>query len=178
MYKVVTTKSFAKALSRLPVNWQRRIVEKIKEVAADPYARHNNVTKLEGRDGYRLRIGDWRVIYELHDDRFELWALEVGDKGRNLLMRVETITRKGKEFAVIPVGALQKLMEDAEMLADVKAYDAAKARLDDGEDELIPLEITERRLKGEPALRIWREHRKLTQERLPGKGKGVAALES
>ena len=59
---------------------------------------------------------------------------------------------------------LQKLMEDAEMLADVKAYDAAKARLDAGEDELIPLEITERRLKGEPALRIWREHRKLTQE--------------
>ena len=48
------------------------------------------------------------------------------------------------------------MMEAAEMLADVKAYDAAKARLDDGEDELIPLEITERKLKGEPALRIWR----------------------
>lgn len=81
-------------------------------------------------------------------------------------MRVETIIRRGKEFAVIPVAALQKLMEDAEMLADVKAYDVAKARLEDGEDELIPLEITERRLRGEPALRTWREHRKLTQERL------------
>ena len=81
-------------------------------------------------------------------------------------MRVETITRKGKEFALIPVRALQKLMEDAEMLADVKAYDAAKARLEDGSDELIPLEITERRLRGEAPLRIWREHRKLTQEQL------------
>jgi hypothetical protein len=30
-------------------------------------------------------------------------------------------------------------MEDAEMLADVKAYDAAKARLEDGDDELVPL---------------------------------------
>jgi hypothetical protein len=39
-------------------------------------------------------------------------------------------------------------MDDAEMLADVKAYDAAKARLEDGADELIPLEITERRLEG------------------------------
>jgi hypothetical protein len=48
-----------------------------------------------------------------------------------------------------------KLMEDAEMLADVKAYDAAKARLEHGEDELIPLEISERRLRGEAALRIW-----------------------
>jgi hypothetical protein len=38
------------------------------------------------------------------------------------------------------------------MLADVKAYDAAKARLrsKDGEDELIPLEITERRLRESP----------------------------
>jgi hypothetical protein len=88
-------------------------------------------------------------------------------------MRVETITRKGREFAVIPVEHLQRLMEDAEMLADVKAYDAPKARLEDGEDELIPLEITERRLRGEAALRIWREYRKLTRERLaarPGEG--------
>jgi len=91
-------------------------------------------------------------------------------------VRVETITRKGKEFALIPVRALQKLMEDAEMLADVKAYDAAKARLDDGSDELIPLEITERRLHGEPALRIWREHRKLTQEQLAKKARVSRAL--
>jgi DNA-binding XRE family transcriptional regulator len=71
---------------------------------------------------------------------------------------------------------LQKLMKDAEMLADVKAYDAAKRRLDDGSDELIPLEITERRLKGEPALRIWREHRKLTQEQLAKKARVSRAL--
>ncbi len=77
---------------------------------------------------------------------------------------------------MIPLTALQKLMEDSEMLADVKAYDAARARLDSGEDELIPLEITERRLRGEPALRIWREHRKLTQERLAKKAKVSRAL--
>ena len=80
-YQVVTTKSFAKALFRLPANWQKRIVAKIREVAADPYAQHNNVTRLQGRDGYRLRVGDLRVIYELHDDRLELWALEVGARG-------------------------------------------------------------------------------------------------
>jgi DNA-binding XRE family transcriptional regulator len=94
----------------------------------------------------------------------------------NLLMRIETITRKGREFAVIAMKDLRRLMEDAEMLADVRAYDAAKARLEDGEDELIPLEITERRLRGEAALRIWREHRKLTQERLAKKAKVSRAL--
>jgi mRNA interferase RelE/StbE len=81
MYTVVTTQSFAKALSRLPLNWQRRIVGKIKEVAVDPYAKHNNVAKLQGRDGYRLRVGDWRIIYRLQDDRLELWVLEVGARG-------------------------------------------------------------------------------------------------
>jgi DNA-binding XRE family transcriptional regulator len=91
-------------------------------------------------------------------------------------MHIETVTRKGREFALIPVKDLQKLMKDAEMLADVKTYDAAKARLEDGEDELIPLEITERRLKGEAALRVWREYRKLTQERLAKKAKVSRAL--
>jgi DNA-binding XRE family transcriptional regulator len=91
-------------------------------------------------------------------------------------MRVETITRKGKEFAVIPVERLQKLLDVAEMLADVKAYDAAKARLEDGEDELIPLEITERRLRGEAPLRIWREYRKVTQEQLAKKSRVSRAL--
>ena len=81
-------------------------------------------------------------------------------------MRIERITRRGKEFAVIPVEDLRRLMDNAEMLADVRAYDAAKGRLDRGEDELIPLEITERRLAGESPVKIWRDHRALTQEAL------------
>ena len=58
-----------------------------------------------------------------------------------------------------------------EMLADVRAYDAAKARLEVGDDELIPLEVTERRLRGEAALRIWREYRQFTQEQLAKRSK-------
>jgi mRNA interferase RelE/StbE len=72
---------FVQSLSKLPLNLQKRIVSKINLVAANPYGRHNKVTKLQGRRGYRLRIGDWRVIYDLHDDRLELWALEVGPRG-------------------------------------------------------------------------------------------------
>ena len=81
MYNVVTTRLFDNAIAKLPANWQRRIVAKIKEVAADPYAPNNNLKKLQGRDGYRLRIGDWRVIYELHDDRLVMLVLEVGPRG-------------------------------------------------------------------------------------------------
>jgi DNA-binding XRE family transcriptional regulator len=67
-------------------------------------------------------------------------------------------------------------MEDAEMLTDVRAYHAAKARLEDRSAELIPLEITQRRLRGEPALRIWRVHRKLTREQLAKKVRVSRAL--
>ena len=81
MYRVVTTKSFGKALAKLPLNWQKRIVAKIREVAANPYAPTNNLTKLQGRDGYRLRVGDWRVIYELQDDSLVMLVLEVGPRG-------------------------------------------------------------------------------------------------
>jgi len=81
-------------------------------------------------------------------------------------MGIEKITRHGQEFAVLPMDDLKRLMEDAEMLADVKAYDAAKLRLNRGEDELIPLELSERRIAGESAVKLWREHRGLTQETL------------
>lgn len=81
MYRVVTTKSFDKALARLPLNLQKRIVAKVKEVAVDPYAPNNNLTKLQGRDGYRLRVGDWRVIYELQDERLVMLVLDMGPRG-------------------------------------------------------------------------------------------------
>jgi len=73
-------------------------------------------------------------------------------------------------------------MEEAEMLADVKAYDGAKACFEDGENEIPPLEIIEGRLSGDRALRIWREHRKLTQEQPAKKSKVshvlIAAIET
>jgi ribosome-binding protein aMBF1 (putative translation factor) len=97
-------------------------------------------------------------------------------------MHIEKITRHGEVFAVLPMDELKKLMDDAEMLADVKAYDAVKARIERGEEELIPLEIVERRLAGESTVKIWREHRELTQEDLAKRSKVsrpmIAAIES
>jgi DNA-binding XRE family transcriptional regulator len=97
-------------------------------------------------------------------------------------MRIEKIIRDGKEFAVLPMAKLKKLMIDAEMLVDVMAYDEAKQRLARGEDELIPLELIERRLAGENPMKIWREYRGLTQEALAKRSKVsrpmIAAIET
>ncbi len=81
VYTVVTTREFDKVFARIPLNWQKRIIEKIRGVADDPNAPNINLTKLQGREGYRLRVGDWRVIYELQDQRLVMLVLQVGSRG-------------------------------------------------------------------------------------------------
>ncbi|MEZ5690526.1 MAG: helix-turn-helix transcriptional regulator [Rickettsiales bacterium] len=81
-------------------------------------------------------------------------------------MNIETIVHDGKKLAVIPINELKKLLSDSEALADIRAYDIAKARLEDGDDEVIPFELSEARVNGENMLKKWRQYRKLTQENL------------
>jgi mRNA interferase RelE/StbE len=65
-YRIETTKAFDKHLARLPVSVQTRILERVRRVAENPYAPDPNLTKLQGREGYRLRVGDYRVVYALY----------------------------------------------------------------------------------------------------------------
>lgn len=81
MYSVTFTKQALRTLRRIPKNIANLIREKVDVIAVDPYAPHNNVTKLVGRAGYRLRIGDWRVIYELQDEQVVMLVIKIGPRG-------------------------------------------------------------------------------------------------
>jgi mRNA interferase RelE/StbE len=81
MYAVVISKDAAKALQKMPRNIAELIREKIDCVAVDPYAANNNVKALRGRPGYRLRVGDWRVIYDLNDAVRVLSVQHVAPRG-------------------------------------------------------------------------------------------------
>jgi mRNA interferase RelE/StbE len=48
----------------MPANVAKIIIGKITAYADDPTGLANNVIKLQGREAYRLRVGDWRVIFE------------------------------------------------------------------------------------------------------------------
>lgn len=64
MKKVAYSKDALKTLSRIPANISRQIRAKIEQYASDPKSLANNVKALKGVDGhYRLRVGDWRVIF-------------------------------------------------------------------------------------------------------------------
>ena len=59
-----------------------------------------------------------------------------------------------------------RLTEAVNELEDLRAYDRAMARLEAGEDELIPAEAAARLLSGESPVRVYRELRGLTQQQL------------
>lgn len=63
--QVTFTNTAAKALRKMPKKDSLAIVDKL-EVYAE--TGRGDVKKLKGRDGYRLRHGNWRAIFEIKGD--------------------------------------------------------------------------------------------------------------
>jgi mRNA interferase RelE/StbE len=63
----------------MPANTAKRIMGKVEDYATDPASQAHNVTALKGRDGIRLRVGDWRVV--MSDEGQVLEVLDVGPRG-------------------------------------------------------------------------------------------------
>ena len=80
MFEIEYTREASKALLSLPRNLRESIRGKIELLAMDPFAAPN-VKKLLGRNGYRLRVADWRVIYEVHGDRLVIQILTIAPRG-------------------------------------------------------------------------------------------------
>lgn len=81
MYHILFAKRADKALRKMPRHAAGLIREKLAQIADDPYAKHNNITKLQNRPGYRLRVGDWRVLYEIQSDQLVILVLKIGPRG-------------------------------------------------------------------------------------------------
>ncbi len=64
----------------MPRNTAKRIRDKIEELAEDPAAMRN-VVKLTGVEGYRLRVGDWRVVYTLEQDELVVAVVKIKPRG-------------------------------------------------------------------------------------------------
>ena len=80
MYKITFKKEATKSLIKIPRNVAKAIREKLEVIAANPYADHPNAKKLQGRDGYRLRVGDWRVIYEIQNEQLVILVLNIAPR--------------------------------------------------------------------------------------------------
>lgn len=80
MYSVEFTKQALKALIAMPANKRMLVKSKIEALAANP-TDAQNTKKLVGRTGYRLRVGDWRVIYTVDSGRLIVLVLDIGPRG-------------------------------------------------------------------------------------------------
>lgn len=79
-YAVIYKPSADKALRKLPVNTQRRIVRAIEPLQSDP--RPQGAKKLTGtEDLYRLRAGDYRIVYQIDDRNVTVLVVRIGHRG-------------------------------------------------------------------------------------------------
>ena len=77
-YSVLIQPSAAKELEKLPVEQRRRIGKKIRSLADEP--RPYGCEKLSGDDLYRIRQGDYRVVYSIEDKVLVVLVVRVGHR--------------------------------------------------------------------------------------------------
>ncbi|NUN98923.1 MAG: type II toxin-antitoxin system RelE/ParE family toxin [Candidatus Omnitrophica bacterium] len=77
-YTVDILRSAQKHLSRIPPQDQDRVIAAVRALAETPHP--PGCKKLSGRDAWRNRIGDYRVLPEIHEDRLRILVEAVGHR--------------------------------------------------------------------------------------------------
>ena len=77
-YKIEIKKSAAKEISKLPKVSIKCIVNKIQKLSDDP--RPNGCKKLSGDEKYRIRIGIYRVLYSIMDEKLVIYIVKIGHR--------------------------------------------------------------------------------------------------
>jgi mRNA interferase RelE/StbE len=78
MYQVVIEKQAQKQLAKISPPDYAKIAAALKDLAADP--RPFGYKKLKGRPGYRIRVGDYRIIYQVKDNILTVFVLIIGHR--------------------------------------------------------------------------------------------------
>jgi mRNA interferase RelE/StbE len=81
MFVIEYRRPARKALMRLPKGIAMQFLAAFESLAADPGRRDLDVKPMIGRDGYRLRIGRWRALYRVENDRLVILILHIGSRG-------------------------------------------------------------------------------------------------
>ena len=77
-YTVSILPRAGRELARLPTVTYRRVSNAIRDLTAEP--RPQGCLRLTGRDSWRIRVGVYRVIYEIDDTRQFVTVLQVGHR--------------------------------------------------------------------------------------------------
>ena len=78
MYKIQIERKAQKKLSKIPIPYYNNIKKAILNLSEDP--RPNSFIKLKGRDAYRIRVANYRIIYEIFDDILLIDIINLGHR--------------------------------------------------------------------------------------------------
>jgi mRNA interferase RelE/StbE len=78
VYSIFFKVSVRKDLDSIPKNDLQRIIEQIGNLASNP--RPFGCEKLSGQEKYRLRQGNYRIIYSIQDAQLTVWVVKVGHR--------------------------------------------------------------------------------------------------
>ena len=82
MYKLAFSKAAAKVLARMPRHVSRRILERLKKIALDPFAVDGNVEPMSGMPAhFRLRSGDGRARYRIERRELRILVIKIAPRG-------------------------------------------------------------------------------------------------
>jgi mRNA interferase RelE/StbE len=77
-YRLLLKKSAERELRKIPKSDLQRITERIKDLAALPRPSGNE--KLAGQDSYRIRQGDYRIVYTIDDTHRLIEIIKIGHR--------------------------------------------------------------------------------------------------
>jgi len=77
-YTAILSKRVRKSLDKLPNRTAQPILDAIAALEENP--RPHGYKKLTDRPGYRIRVGDFRIIYDIFDAELIFEIIEVGDR--------------------------------------------------------------------------------------------------
>jgi mRNA interferase RelE/StbE len=77
-YKVYILKRAQRELAQLPTEIYERVRNAIRSLSQDP--RPPGCLKLSGREGWRIRVGNYRVIYDIDDIHQTVTVLHIGHR--------------------------------------------------------------------------------------------------
>ena len=77
-YSILLTRTAAKELEGVPTKDRQRIVRRIEALAENP--RPAGAEKLSGDDKYRIRQGDYRILYEIEDTQLVVTVVRIGNR--------------------------------------------------------------------------------------------------
>jgi mRNA interferase RelE/StbE len=77
-YKIEVKKSAAKELNSIPTKDLKKILKTIQELSNNP--RPQGCLKLTNQENYRIRVGNYRILYSVKDDILTIYVVKIGHR--------------------------------------------------------------------------------------------------